>query len=338
MAKKRALLEGIADDISEMEFLDPERVDAVGSPANGVPFLMLKSQGEQFATQSQRSAEQDRLARRALAGEYGLPTAVAAAGAVEQHRQDAKVPALRPVNLGGNSSDASGQYDDAERVGESLKALRALAMLAARKKAAARGRPVTYRDVSREADRVVGAAAAMSPAIKRLVQTRSVPATIHRGDGSVRTEYIPTAKSTAGKRAGLAVLKSDAERRYTLGLAYPADRADVTVALDGFRDFVGKDALEQAAWSFLRKGARVGLHHQDGTEGHGTVVESYIYRGPDWPQPNGYIVKANDWLIGVIWDEPTWQAIKGGEFNGFSPQGRARRRTPSAKALASLRS
>src|SRR5579875_1374761 len=31
------------DDLTEFEYLDPDRVDAVGTPANGVPFLMLKS-------------------------------------------------------------------------------------------------------------------------------------------------------------------------------------------------------------------------------------------------------------------------------------------------------
>ena len=136
---------------------------------------------------------------------------------------------------------------------------------------------------------------------------------------------------------GVEVLKAEPERRYTLGLAYGANLPDVGKAADGFRDFAGPTALEDAAWSFLRKGASVGLHHQDGTEGHGTVVESYIWRGPDWPQPNGYVVKAGDWLVGTVWDEPTWQLIKSGELNGYSPQGSARRRKPSPEALAQLR-
>ena len=136
---------------------------------------------------------------------------------------------------------------------------------------------------------------------------------------------------------GVEVLKSEPERRYTLGLAYGANLPDVGKAQDGYRDFAGPKALEDAAWSFLRKGASVGLHHQDGTEGHGTVVESYIWRGPDWPQPNGYVVKAGDWLVGTVWDEPTWDLIKSGELNGYSPQGSAKRREPSPEALANLR-
>ncbi len=149
-------------------------------------------------------------------------------------------------------------------------------------------------------------------------------------------------KSEDDDIAGLQVLKAQDERRYTLGLAYPANRPDVSVAADGFRDFAGSDALEEAAWSFLHKSGRVGLHHADGTEGHGTVVESYIWRGDPWVikavDGSDQTIMPGDWLLGVVWDEPTWGAIKRGEFNGFSPQGRARRRQPSAEALASLRS
>lgn len=136
---------------------------------------------------------------------------------------------------------------------------------------------------------------------------------------------------------GCAVIKSSAERRYTLGVAYPANKPDVGVAADGFRDFAGPEALESAAWSFLQKGGRIGLDHRDGTDGAGRVVESYLYRGPDWPQPNGYVVKAGDWLVGVVWDEASWADIKAGRRTGFSPQGAAKRRKPSPEALAGLR-
>jgi len=135
---------------------------------------------------------------------------------------------------------------------------------------------------------------------------------------------------------GCEVVKAAEEQRYTLGVAYGSNLPDVGVAADGFRDFAGPDAVEQAAWSFLRKGASVGLHHKDGTEGHGHVVESYVYRGPDWPQPNGTVVKAGWWLIGVVWDQETWPLVKSGLIGGFSPQGQAHRRRPSPEALGAL--
>lgn len=135
------------------------------------------------------------------------------------------------------------------------------------------------------------------------------------------------------------ILKSADEQRYTLGVAYPANRADLGRAADGFRDFAGPDALRKAAWSYMRKGARIGLHHADGTDGAGTVVESYLWPegAPDW-QVGDYAVKSNDWLIGVVWEPEAWSLIKSGRVRGFSPQGAARRRRPSAEALANLRS
>lgn len=134
----------------------------------------------------------------------------------------------------------------------------------------------------------------------------------------------------------LGVVKAEDERRFTLGLAYPANRPDVGKAADGHRDFVSERTLQDAAWNYLAKSRSVGLRHADGTEGHGTVVESYLYQGPDWKIGNT-VIKANDWLLGVRWDEPTWRAIKSGALNGFSPQGFAKRATPSANALANLR-
>ncbi len=145
----------------------------------------------------------------------------------------------------------------------------------------------------------------------------------------------------AQKSVGMSLIKASSEQRYTLGVAYAANLPDVSKAADGFRDFAGPDALEQAAWSYLRKGGNVGLHHQHGTDGRGTVVESYIYRGPDWavPTPDGstQVIKSGDWLLGVVWDADTWPLIKAGVINGLSPQGSARRGKPSPEAIAKLR-
>ncbi|HVA05516.1 MAG TPA: XkdF-like putative serine protease domain-containing protein [Acidimicrobiales bacterium] len=141
----------------------------------------------------------------------------------------------------------------------------------------------------------------------------------------------------AHQHVAVEVFKSADESQYTLGVAYPANRPDVGKAADGFQDFASVEVLEKAAWSFMKNGGRIGLDHRKGTDGAGTVVESYIYRGPDWPQENGYVVKAGDWLLGVVWDEPSWVEIKSGSRTGFSPQGGARRRMPTAESLANLR-
>ncbi|MGW2371671.1 XkdF-like putative serine protease domain-containing protein [Kitasatospora sp. NPDC001683] len=116
------------------------------------------------------------------------------------------------------------------------------------------------------------------------------------------------------------------EQRYVLGVAYQAGPDPrIQRGADGGRDYFSPDELEKAAWGYLPLGAEVGLFHTDGTTGAATVVESYIYRGPDWDIGDGLVVKAGDWLVGAILDEPAWQLYKSGRITGFSPQGTARR-------------
>ncbi len=150
-------------------------------------------------------------------------------------------------------------------------------------------------------------------------------------------EYSAKAVGVSG-----VVVKSNAEQRYTLTVAYPANKPDVGVAQDGFRDFAGPDAVEKAAWSYLRTSPKVGLWHAQGTEGSGEVCESYIYRGPDWvvkaQDGTQQTITAGDWLMGIIWSEESWPLVKQGLIGGVSPQGRAKRRMPDATSVAGLRS
>jgi len=138
------------------------------------------------------------------------------------------------------------------------------------------------------------------------------------------------------------VVKTSPHRRFTLQVAYPVNKADTVVAADGHRDFSGPEALEDAAWSFLTKSPKVGLHHAPGTDGAGTVCESYIYRGPDWEiaatDGSTQVVKAGDWMVGIIWDPQSWDLVLSKRINGVSMQGSATRRRPSPEALARLRS
>ena len=115
--------------------------------------------------------------------------------------------------------------------------------------------------------------------------------------------------------------------RYLLGLAYPAGADDqIMTGADGARDYFTETELEKAAWAFMQGPRDIGLYHEDGTEGHATVVESYIYRGPDW-ECGDTVIKAGDWLIGVICDPVAWQLYLEGHITGFSPQGKAKRRS-----------
>lgn len=117
------------------------------------------------------------------------------------------------------------------------------------------------------------------------------------------------------------------EQRYVLGIAYQAGPDPrITKGADGGRDYFTAAELEKAAWKFLTGGRKVGLFHVDGTEGAADVVESYIYRGPDWDLGDGIVAKSGDWLIGAVLSPEAWELHKAGRLNGWSPQGTARRR------------
>jgi len=145
--------------------------------------------------------------------------------------------------------------------------------------------------------------------------------------------------------AAYRVMKSASEQQFTLGVAYPAMKADAQVAADGHRDFISPEALEKTAWTWLTQFRDVNLFHSGDPahSGHFTPTESYIWRGPDWEvaspvDGNTYKVCKGDWMLGGVWDDHGWALVKSRAVNGWSPEGGARRVTPSAKRLAQLRS
>ena len=151
----------------------------------------------------------------------------------------------------------------------------------------------------------------------------------------------PTAKSSRESTQGV-LLKADDEKRVALFVAYPVNKADTAVAADGHIDFASKTVVEQAAWNWMAKGARLGLWHKVSTDDFETV-ESGLHHGPDWvikaADGSERVVVDGDWLISVrAKTDHAWQMVKAGLIGGASPQGSARRRTPSAEALANLRS
>ncbi|MGO9903484.1 MAG: XkdF-like putative serine protease domain-containing protein [Solirubrobacteraceae bacterium] len=167
---------------------------------------------------------------------------------------------------------------------------------------------------------------------RNLAKSVDALALVRKGPPPMQAEY-----------AACRVVKTVAEQRYSLGLAYPAMRLDRSVASDGHIDFVSAGALEQTAWNWMSKEREIGLFHTKGTEGHATVVESYL-----WPADEPWVIKGadgtvqrickGDWLLGTVWDEHGWALVKAGLVNGWSPEGGARRSRPSASRLAELRS
>lgn len=121
------------------------------------------------------------------------------------------------------------------------------------------------------------------------------------------------------------VVKADEARKYTLSVAYPAMKKD------GHGEFARGDQLEQAAWDWMAKSRTIGLYHADGLVGHGTVVESYIWRADPW-DCGDQVIKNGDWLLGVRWGDKAWQLIQTDQVDGLSIQGRARRTRASLAA------
>jgi hypothetical protein len=160
------------------------------------------------------------------------------------------------------------------------------------------------------------------------------------GDPFLVLKSAGRGKSHGGAVAAGQVVKAEGERRFTLVRVYAVNRPDRGVARDGRRDFAPAEALQDAAWSYLSKGGQVGVMHRDHTEGAGRVVESFLWPADDWVMTaaNGATVtiRKGDWMAGVIWDKPTWAAIKSGTYTGVSMQGTASRRKPTAQELASL--
>ena len=126
------------------------------------------------------------------------------------------------------------------------------------------------------------------------------------------------------------------EQRFLLTIGYQAGPDPrIQRGADGYRDYFTPEELEKAAWSLLRSGAPAcGLYHVDGTEGAAEIVESMIWRADPWlikaVDGTEVIVKAGDWLAGLLCDQTAWDLYKRGRIGGVSPQGAAKRRRPSS--------
>ena len=91
-------------------------------------------------------------------------------------------------------------------------------------------------------------------------------------DGTRTVVIEPDGEQWDGTGIAGRVVKADGARRYTLAVAYPANKPDVGVARDGHRDFAGPEAVQDAAWNYLKEHRIVGAWHEDGTQGAGEVV------------------------------------------------------------------
>lgn len=133
----------------------------------------------------------------------------------------------------------------------------------------------------------------------------------------------------ASKQAYVPIVKMENEQRYTLSVVYPASAQD-NPKPDFHGDIMSQEELEKSAWGFMAKGTdRIGLMHRPGTQGAGRVVESYIWRGPEWKMQDAggkeQSVSPGDWVMGIVWEPAAWEQIKQGGITGLSLQGAARK-------------
>lgn len=138
--------------------------------------------------------------------------------------------------------------------------------------------------------------------------------------GDSVADSFPLAPPAADLKLKSRIFRSAPEQRYTLSVAYPV------AEFDAHKNFANAEALERAAWDYMRSSRQVGLMHDRGTAkgattGSGELVESYIYRGPDWKIAD-QVVTNGDWLAGIIWSPEAWEYVKmPGGMSGLSFQG-----------------
>jgi hypothetical protein len=174
-----------------------------------------------------------------------------------------------------------------------------------------------------------------------LAKPTNINLTIRLDTGDKSPQPIARVPENWGSGIAGVVVKESAESRYTLTVAYPVNKPDVGLARDGHRDFAGAEAIEKAAWDYLHDSPNVGQWHEDGTDGAGKVVESYIWRFDDQVIKSAtgteYTITKGDWLVGIVWDEPAWENFKSGEATGVSMQGKAHRKAPTPDQVMKLR-
>lgn len=147
------------------------------------------------------------------------------------------------------------------------------------------------------------------------------------------------------------ILKRVEPQRYTLGVVYEPD------VVDAHGEFMVATEIEKMARGFNRRllgqAAQVtkilqaleaadagpvelvldpedvakgllGIQHQDWSDDHGEIVESYI--APCDMQIAGEAVSKGTWLMGVVWGPDNWAKVEKGEIAGYSWGGTAYKR------------
>jgi hypothetical protein len=109
------------------------------------------------------------------------------------------------------------------------------------------------------------------------------------------------------------IRKSDDELQIVWAEVYTANQPDT------HGHIMRPDEVRKLAWRFLANGLtdQVDVQHDNVTREGVTIIESF-YVGADEPHP---LYLPDSWVVAChVPDPELWEAIKGGEINGFSMQ------------------
>ena len=142
----------------------------------------------------------------------------------------------------------------------------------------------------------------------RAVRRRGDRGEIERKAKAV-TKTLAALDSLASHNWHCPILKSDDEARIVYGVVLEPD----TVDLQG--DVLTLDTIENAAHKYLITHRTVGDSHSRAAGAE--VVESYL--APADLELGGQIISRGTWIMGVhVTDDDLWQAVKSGDYTGFS--------------------
>ncbi len=158
---------------------------------------------------------------------------------------------------------------------------------------------------------------------------------IWAGDARKRIPFGMRRESPRAETAGLAFLKQDAEKRYTLGVMYKGTVNEADPEVDAHQDYAPLEVLQEAQWNYVRSGDRnIYLQHGLTEEGMQVIGEwvgvltlpfevevTLIVPGEGTRKvtlPEGTVLQE------IIWNDIGWPMVKDGRIKGLSMGGRYR--------------
>ena len=135
-------------------------------------------------------------------------------------------------------------------------------------------------------------------------------------DRKTRAIKKQLSENKIAKSVKLNIVKANDDKKLVYGIVLEPDTTDLQM------DVIDKNEIETAAHEFMKSFRVVGDNHN--AIAKASVVESYI--APTDGEMNGKPYTAGSWIMAVkVDDDQMWEALKGGDYTGFSIGGSAER-------------